>query len=744
MAEINFKIMETPEPTSTGPTPTPTGAMSNLGCSQLGEYCFYDILNGKPSYKHKDVDSYIYWKQDFWNIGADRSLKGHVAVSSSDNEPPTIGWKNVTGAVNPEGAFTLLPDTNNSLILTSMSECPLPTPTATVPAPGTTYSPTSTPTATPTGTPTPTPAPTSTEPPPGFTYSPTSTPTSTPTPTSTHIPAGYIVDGPCLNLRCCGSTGTGGEVHLWWDGFDVTSNKLADVMTLGGAYIMFDDNLVLTPQVSDGKKVDHYAIEWIEIHQNDSVHAIISERSQICQYPGSTIASNFFVIGNPIGAVNQATCKTISQDCKDESGNGCSYTADWCTYRISYIPNRFSKFKYFGGLNWEAMKYIASLSISTSGTNGPMGTNISYYNGPHFRIPGDSFTGISGAYNTSALDSGNGFNVFSKIVENSIILENLRATGQMNMAAVITARIALLVPPAGGGSSDPCCQASDWEIMNGNCPKDPTNDWWIVPDCNCDRFAEDPGYGAGGPFGTELECYRNTSCGSSFRCVDGACKETYFGYYSSMVDCLLNCPIPQPTPTSTAPPPTSPPAPKWYFDECSGGQASCVQGTPPFLGSALYDSEPECEGDNASQCESDCGDCRYTYNNDIDQWQFSSDNCGAGCSCPSESDVNSNPGSSGGCEDQPTCTSCSAPCVPDTPDPTSDPCSNCPETIWGDWEYAYPRPGTDDKKCVRTGCTTNCPSTGDCSCVEIVVEFSNDEDCPYSSFTFTSKESIEW
>jgi hypothetical protein len=681
MSEINFKTLS--DPTAT-PTPTLTSAMSNLGCSQLGEYCFYDILNGKPSYKHKDVESYIYWKQDFWNIGSDRTLKGYVAVLSSAVEPPSSGWKNVTGAVNFTGAFTLLPDTNNSLILTSMSECPLPTPTATEPAPGSTYSPTSTPTATPTGTPTPTPAPTSTDPPPGFTYSPTSTPTSTPTPTSTHVPAGYIVDGPCLNLRCCGSIGVGGEVHRWWDGFDVTSNKLADVMTLGGAYIMFDDNLILTSQVSDGAKVDHYAIEWIEIHQDDSVHAIISERSQICQYPGSNIASNFFIIGNPIGAVNQANCKSVTQNCKDESGNGCSYTANWCTYRISYLPNRFSKFKYFGGLSWESMKYIASLSISTSGTNGPMGMNVSYYNGPHFRIPGNSFTGISGAYATSALDSGNGFNVFSRIVENSIILENFRKTGQMDMAAVITARIALLVPPAGGGSSDPCCQASDWEIMNGNCPKDSTNDWWVVPECNCERFIEDPGYGAGGPFRTELECYRNTSCGSSFRCVDGACQETYFGYYSSMVDCLLNCPVPQPTPTATsspqpqpsptptetpAPPqpsptPTETPAPKWYFDRCSGGSPSCLQGTPPLSFQTVYDSEPECQNDHASDCTIDCGNCVYSYDQSVYEWKFYSSNCGTRCSCPSESYVNSNNGGSGGCDDQPTCTSCSAPCTP--------------------------------------------------------------------------------
>jgi hypothetical protein len=613
--------------------------MSNLSCGQLGEYCFHDILNGKPSYKHKDVESYIYWKQDFWNIGQDRSLKGHVAISSSDNEPPVTGWKNISGATRLDGTFTLLPDTNNDLILIFMSECPLPTPTPTATPPGWTPGPTATPKA-------------------------TATPGPTTTPKATHIPAGYIVDGPCLNLKCCGSTGTGGEVHRWWDGFDVTSNKLADTMTLSGAYIMFDDNLVLTPQISDGEKIDHYAIEWIEIHQDDSVHAIISERRQICQYPGSNIASNFFAIGNPIGAVNEADCKIVSQNCKS-GGNGCSYTANWCTYRISYVANRFSRFKYFGGLSWESMKYIASLSITTSGANGPMGMNTSYYNGPHFRIPGGSFTGISGAYDTSALDSGNGFNVFSRIVENSVILENLRASGQMDMASTITQRLQFLIPPLENDSDDPCCSANDLEIMTGNCPKEPTNDWWIVPDCNCDRFPSDPGYGAGGPFGTELECHRNTTCGSSFRCADGACRETYFGYYPTIVDCIINCPIPRVTPPPpTSPPPSPPPPLKWYFDECSGGQASCVQGTPPFLGIPLYDSQPECEGDNASQCESSCGNCQYSYDTSDDRWKFYGNNCGAGCSCPSESYVNSNDGSSGGCSDQPGCTTCNAPCVP--------------------------------------------------------------------------------
>ena len=293
------------------------------------------------------------------------------------------------------------------------------------------------------------------------------------------------------------------------------------------------------------------------------------------------------------------------------------------------------------------MKYIASLNISTSGTNGPMGKNVSYYNGPYFRIPGNSFTGISGAYDTAALDSGNGFNVFSKIVENSVILENFRKTGQMDMAAVITARIALLVPPAAGGSSDPCCQASDWEIMNGNCPKDPTDDWWIVPECNCDRFSSDPGYGAGGPFGTEVECYRNTTCGSSFRCVDGACQETYYGYYPTIEDCIGNCPLPRVTPSPSSPPPTSPPT--IYAFKCQSGTCVDCEQNPGSCTDKDCTNNPNyyCSTvkNTASQnCTNNChpdptappncsGNSSYSWNANYGSWELETNNCGPYPTC---------------------------------------------------------------------------------------------------------------
>jgi hypothetical protein len=652
MSENNFKIL------AATPTPTATlaGGMTNLIAQLMGQYCFYDILNGKPSYKHKDTESYIYWKQGFWNIGIDRNLKGYVAVLSSLSEPPQTNWINIVGSTNFAGFFRpgyADPDSLSNLTVISMSECPAPTPTPTATPPGFTYPPTSTPTSTATATPTATPTSTDIGPSP----TPTETPGASPTPTTTaHIPAGYLVSGTPLDLRCCGSMGGGGEVHLMWDGFNNPDTAYSD--TGEGSYIMFDDNIQITSQVTpaEGEKIDHYAIEWIEIHQDNSVHAILSERKQICHYPGTNIASSFITIGSPKAAYAATNCKdNVRANCGD-----CSYSATWCLYRINYIQPLFKTLKYFGGLNWEAMKYIASLTISKNGANGPIGANTSFYNGPHYR---PSSASVAGAYNTGSLDSGNGMNVFSGIIENSFILEEYKKSGEFDSKNTVIDRLNLVAAPYNGGSSDPCCNARDFEFVNGNCPKEPTNDWWIVPDCNCDRFSSDPGYGAGGPFGTEVECYRNTTCGSSFRCLDGKCQETYYGYYPTAVDCIINCPLPRVTP----PPPTatsSPPPLKWYFDECSGGQASCVQGTPPFLGSALYDSQPECEGDNASQCESSCGTCQYSYDGSINEWNFYSDSCSAGCSCPSESYVNSNDGSSGGCSDQPGCTTCNAPCVP--------------------------------------------------------------------------------
>jgi len=338
-----------------------------------------------------------------------------------------------------------------------------------------------------------------------------------------------------------------------WDGFN-NPDAAYDEGSGSGSYIMFDDNVIRTAQVTDseGSKIDHYAIEWIEIHQDNSVHAILSERKQVCHFPISTIATGFRTIGSPVAASLAQSC---SPQKKVECGT-CKYSEVWCLFRINYIQPRFRKLKRFGGLNWEAMKYISSLSITGSGANGPIGAGISFYNGPYFR---PLTPNVAGAYNESALDSGNGMDVFGPIISNSIQIDNLKRSGQYDIKDTIAERIALLPRSAPGGSDDPCCSASDLEFTKGNCPKEPTNDWWIIPDCNCDRSGGDPGYGAGGPFGTELECNRSTPCGSSFRCVNGECSETYSGFYPTIEDCIVNCPYPRVTPgTTSSPPPTTP------------------------------------------------------------------------------------------------------------------------------------------------------------------------------------------
>ncbi len=661
MSENNFKILaDTPTPTPTDTaTPTPTGTptatptptatlaggMTNLVAQLMGQYCFYDILNGKPSYKHKDTESYIYWKQGFWNIGIDRNLKGYVAVSSSLSEPPQTNWINIVGSTNFAG-FTRPgyadPGTLSNLTVISMSECPAPTPTPTATPPGFTYPPTSTPAATATATPTATPTSTDIGPSP----TPTGTPGASPTPTVTaHIPAGYLVSGTPLDIRCCGSMGSGGEVHLFWDGF-VNANIGYDANTLEGAYIMFDDNLQIKSQVTpaEGEKIDHYAIEWIEIHQDDSVHAILSERKQICHYPGTNVASSFITIGKPKAAY-------AATKCNENSGNAiicgdCKSTTVWCLYRINYIQPLFKTLKYFGGLNWEAMKYIAGLTISKNGANGPIGANTSFYNGPHYR---PSSASVAGAYNTGSLDSGNGMNVFSGIIANSFILEEYKNSGEFDIKNTIIDRMNLVAEPYNGGSSDPCCNAKDFEFMNGNCPKEPTNDWWIVPDCNCDRFPEDPGYGAGGPFGTEVECYRNTTCGSSFRCLDGKCQETYYGYYPTIVDCIVNCPFPRVTPSPSSPPPTSPPT--IYYYKCDGSNCIDCEQNPSSC------TDKDCDNPNyycstvkntASQnCTNNClheGDCFDTMGCHFlwgaDSWSVSSNDCPSGCGCRSIQEIN--------------------------------------------------------------------------------------------------------
>ena len=123
-------------------------------------------------------------------------------------------------------------------------------------------------------------------------------------------------------------------------------------------------------------------------------------------------------------------------------------------------------------------------------------------------------------------------------------------------------------------------------------------------------------------------------------------------------DCAGN-PGPYSSCNSLTPTPT--PTPTQCQKNCGSSNGDGYCGLPDGCGGTCRCTQPNYHCENYSCVENPCGYCRYSYSNTFQEWQFSSDNCDPGCSCPETSSVNSN-GSPSGCAGESPCTSCDVPC----------------------------------------------------------------------------------
>ena len=271
--------------------------------------------------------------------------------------------------------------------------------------------------------------------------------------------------------NCCPcGPGGGGEVHYAWDGFDTDRPNIIKW------YMVWDDNYctkdeIAQPVMPDDPSVifDHYAVEWIEQQADGSVHGILSEREQVCLWPGTTTAKRLFYIGNPIGASFTSSCGPLNAR---KCGN-CHVNTTWCRFNVSVKRNQLASLQTYGGLTWENHKYIASQATAlspTMGITGPLGKGANISTG--FRIAEETEPTSLNINAYSPLSSGSGDTIFNTMSNMATSIQGWKDLGILNLefgGPTVTYRQSIWPnTTASGSTDDPCCNGSDLDYLHDN------------------------------------------------------------------------------------------------------------------------------------------------------------------------------------------------------------------------------------------------------------------------------------
>lgn len=264
-----------------------------------------------------------------------------------------------------------------------------------------------------------------------------------------------------------------------WDGYATTGSG-----DLAGSLVFFDDNHLMSPPLSQQEletgtysKTDHYAVEWFEERTDGSWGAVISERRTVCMWPNTTISGNVHTLGEVLAAsvpANQSTLKT-PQGCKD-----CALDEKWYRYSLNIgnnpgKPLDLNEYSCFGGLLWEALKYIAGNrnNITPNGFTGPVGNNQSFSQGTACRslTPFSTKEQIKASLQTQ--DSP------ATLASNIAALTQLATeikSWTTNLAAATATRLATLegvARPSHPQDPSECCSKTDIDYLAGCCPDEP-------------------------------------------------------------------------------------------------------------------------------------------------------------------------------------------------------------------------------------------------------------------------------
>lgn len=264
-------------------------------------------------------------------------------------------------------------------------------------------------------------------------------------------------DPPC----CADGPGGGGDVHMFWDGYGSGS--------MASSLVFFDDNLVLGG-LSPGEhsKLDHYAVDWFEVHADGSFGAIISERRVVCMWPQTNIAAGVYTVGSVEAATISTSCGTL----KTPPGCQCVLNEPWCVLNVRVLYDRLGDLQSFGGLHWESLRYISSnrSSVTPSGFTGSVGNNATFF--PGFRVSSSSpslseilSSGPVSSYDSGALDTIRNVSSLARDIE------TWKDSGIVDVSAEVAARRDALRETARVPSPDEpcCCGAVDLDYLDDNC-----------------------------------------------------------------------------------------------------------------------------------------------------------------------------------------------------------------------------------------------------------------------------------
>ena len=279
---------------------------------------------------------------------------------------------------------------------------------------------------------------------------------------------------------------------MFWNGLDTSLDG-----DLAGNLVFFDDNYLaqppLTPtELSNGTyvKLDHYAVDWYEEYADGAWAAILSERKTTCMWPQATIASEVYIVGN-IPAQDMAGSLHVpgSQRGIFTPHLGCHQCIlngqPWFRYSVeinygstSGSRRALTQCVAFGGLQWESMRYMASVSeqVTQNGFTGPIGNQTTFSPNPQWYRLNSKFPDLtqikaSGpAYGNSEL-SGQ-LSTLGRMTELQNRVESWKAQGLIDVSAQKANRYAAfngMARPAHPNDLSECCSANDMDYLTEKC-----------------------------------------------------------------------------------------------------------------------------------------------------------------------------------------------------------------------------------------------------------------------------------
>lgn len=276
---------------------------------------------------------------------------------------------------------------------------------------------------------------------------------------------------------------------MFWTGLSPATqaqNLSSEYINFLNHLVFFDENHIEGPvltqqELEEGtySKIDHYVVEWFEVHDDGTWGAIVSERKTTCMWPEATITSRIESIGElraayafapggralstPLGCIN------------------CHLDEPWVRHMVVLNYEVLaSECQEFGGLQWEAMKYISSnrANINPNGFTGQLGNDTTFSR--QFRFPAsttpqemtlEQIKSKGYSYGRDKYWEEISYNPESTLSVLTQLSEEIKSWNIDLTNAIVSRRNALaeIARQPQPGDLSVCCSAIDIDYLNGTC-----------------------------------------------------------------------------------------------------------------------------------------------------------------------------------------------------------------------------------------------------------------------------------